>query len=99
MPRNQKKDKRNSKRQLNSDLDESELRINKERSDLKQKDEGKSKRCVMKMNSRNNLLQVEEADIDQGELKINKEGCDLKQKDEGKSEYCMRRMISKDNLL
>ena len=53
----------------------------------------------MKMNSRDNLLQVEEADIEEGELKINKEGCDLKQKDEGKSEYCMRRMISKDNSL
>jgi hypothetical protein len=30
------------------------------------------------MNSRDNLLLVEEADIEEGELKINKEGCDLK---------------------
>ena len=71
MVRNYKKDKRKSKRQLNSDLDESELKMSKERCDLKQKDEGKSKRCVMKMISRDNLLQVEETDLDEGELKIN----------------------------
>ncbi len=73
MRRIQKKDKRNSKRQLNSDLDESELRINKERCDLKQKDEGKSEYCMRRMISKDNLLQVGEADIEEGELKINKE--------------------------